>query len=111
MSKNKGFISFDAVKTILEKNKFFGFTAKRDNGRIEYTYLSVPYHYVTFKVLTTRLKQNDIISKKIVLGIKVNDKELKGWNEFIDSVTNAYKIHNKVKYGNLKKTKRNCNNC
>lgn len=103
MAKNNGLIRFKAVEKLLQKNNFFGITAKRNNGRIEYTYISILYHYVTFKVLTARLNTNDIISEKIVLGIKVNGKELKGWNEFIDSVTNAHKIHNKVKYGKLKK--------
>ena len=89
---SKGLIHFDAVSKVLERNKFFGFTAKRENGRIEYTYISVPYHHVTFKVLTTRLN-----SKKIVLGIKVNDQELQGWNDFMEAVKNVYKLNNKLK--------------
>jgi hypothetical protein len=113
MSKNNGFIYFDLVQRVLEKNKFFGFTAKRDKGRIEYTYLSVPCHHLTFKVLTTRLHQKDITSKKIVLGIKLNDKELEGWNEFMDAIANANKLQvkiNKEKYGNSKENKHSGDN-
>ena len=104
---SKGFIHFDAVRKVLERNKFFGFTAKRENGRIEYTYISVPYHHVTFKVLTTRLNSKDILSKKIVLGIKVNGQELQGWNDFMETVKNVYKLDNKLnkeKYGISKKS-------
>lgn len=104
---SKGLIHFDAVRKVLERNKFFGFTAKRENGRIEYTYISVPYHHVTFNVLTTRLNSKDIVSKKIVLGIKINDQELQGWNDFMEAVNNVYKLHNKLnkeKYGITKKS-------
>ena len=99
MSKNNGFIYFKGVEKILSDRGFFGFTAKRNGGRIEYSYLSISNYTVTVKVLTTKLDPNN----KIVLGIKVNDKDLNGWNDFIHEINNAHKLHNKLKYGFAKK--------
>ena len=106
MSKNK-FIYYKAVDKILEDNYFFGFTAKRNKeaNRILYTYRSVRYPNVLINVLTMRLDPSKIQSDKIVLGIKFNDIEIGGWNDFINELKFVHK-YNKQKnynYGNNKK--------
>ena len=106
MSKSK-FIYYKAVDKILENNYFFGFTAKRNKktNRIFYTYRSVRYPNVLINVLTMRLDPSKIQSDKIVLGIKFNDIEIGGWNDFINELKHVYK-YNKQKnynYGNNKK--------
>lgn len=103
MSKNK-FIYYKAVDKILEDNYFFGFTAKRNKktNRILYTYRSVRYPNVLINVLTMRLNPSKIQSDKIVLGIKFNDIEIGGWNDFIDELKFVYK-YNRKDYGNPKK--------
>lgn len=94
MSKNK-FIYYKAVDKILENNYFFGFTAKRnkETNRVLYTFRSVRYPNVLISVLTMRLDPSKIQSDKIVLGIKCNDVEIVGWNDFINKLKEitAYK--------------------
>lgn len=106
MSKNKS-IYYKAVDKILEDNYFFGFTAKRnkETNRMLYTYRSVRYPNVLISVLTMRLDPSKIQSDKIVLGIKFNDIEIGGWNDFINELKFVHK-YNKQKnynYGNNKK--------
>lgn len=96
MSKNK-FIYYKAVDKILEDNYFFGFTAKRNKktNRILYTYRSVKYPKVLISVLTMRLDPSKIQEDKIVLGIKFNDIEIGGWNDFINELKFVYKYNRK----------------
>lgn len=100
MSKNK-FIYYKTVDKILEDNYFFGFTAKRNKktNRILYTYRSVKYPNVFMNVLTMRLDPTKKQSKKIVLGIKFNDIEIGGWNDFINELKHVYK-YNKQNHDN-----------
>jgi hypothetical protein len=103
MSKNK-FIYYKAVDKILEDNNFFGFTAKRykKTSRILYTYHSVRYPNVLIGVLTMKLDPTKVQSEKIVLGIKFNDIEISGWNDFINELKFVHK-YNRKDYGNTKK--------
>lgn len=103
MSKNK-FIYYKAVDKILGDNSFYGFTAKRnkETNRILYTYRSVRYPNVLISVLTMRLDPSKIQSDNIVLGIKFNDIEIGGWNDFINELKYVGK-YNRKDYGNSKK--------
>ena len=103
MSKNK-FIQLEAVENILESKSFFGYVAKRNKkaNRILYTYRSVKYYNVTISVLTMRLDPTNVLSDKIVLGIKFNDIEIGGWNDFINELKFVHK-YNRKDYGNTKK--------
>ena len=96
MNKNK-FIDYEAVDKILEDNYFYGFTAKRNRktNRILYTYRSVRYPNVLISVLTMKLDPSKIQSDKIVLGIKFNDIEIGGWNDFINELKFVYKYNKK----------------
>ena len=107
MSKSK-FIYYKAVNKILENNYFFGFTAKRNKeaNRILYTYRSIRYPNVLINVLTMRLDPSKIQSDKIVLGIKFNDIEIGGWNDFINELKHVYK-YNKQKNYNYRNAKKN----
>ena len=107
MSKNK-FIYYKAVDKILGDNYFFGFTAKRnkETNRVLYTYRSVRYPNVLISVLTMRLDPSKIQSDKIVLGIKFDDIEIGGWNDFINKlkeITTYKPSRRKQNYGNSKK--------
>lgn len=111
MSKSK-FIYYKAVDKILENNYFFGFTAKlnkeanKEENRILYTYRSIRYPNVLINVLTMRLDPSKIQSDKIVLGIKFNDIEIGGWNDFINELKHVYK-YNKQKNYNYRNAKKN----
>ena len=107
MSKNK-FIYYKAVDKILENNYFFGFTAKRnkETNRILYTYRSIRYPNVLINVLTMRLDPTKIQSEKIVLGIKFNDIEIGGWNDFINELKHVYKYNKKKEFQKFNRSKR-----
>lgn len=92
------FIYFKDVEKILKNNMFYGFTAKRDGNKIQYTYHCIRYHKIIIKVLSMKLDPKNVKSDKIVLGIKLNDKELNGWNDFIYNLKNIYNINKKLKY-------------
>jgi hypothetical protein len=102
--EKSNFIYHKSVVKILENNYFFGFTAKRskETNRILYTYRSVRYPNVLINVLTMRLDPSKIQSDKIVLGIKFNDIEIGGWNDFINELKFVHK-YNRKDYGNTKK--------
>jgi len=100
--ENSNFIDYNEVVKILEKNWFYGFTVKRENNRVTYTFRSIRYPNVLISVKTLKIEPNKIPSKKIVLGIKFNDIEINGWKEFIKELKEIYKF-NKKNYGNTKK--------
>ena len=103
MSKSN-FIYYKSVVKVLEDNTFYGFTAKRNRktNRVLYTYRSIKYPNVLVSVLTMRLDPSKIQSDKIVLGIKFNDIEIGGWNDFINELKFVHK-YNRKDYGNIKK--------
>ena len=100
--ENSNFIDYNEVVKILEKNWFYGFTGKRENNRVTYTFRSIRYPNVLISVKTLKIEPNKIPSKKIVLGIKFNDIEINGWKEFIKGLKEIYKF-NKKNYGNNQK--------
>lgn len=102
MSKSN-FIYYKSVVKVLEDNTFYGITAKRNKktNRILYTYCSIKYPKVAISVLTMKLDPSNIQSDKIVLGIKFNDKEVEGWNDFINELKTITTY--KKKNGNPKK--------
>ena len=101
MEKNN-FIYYKEIANLLDKNTFYGFTAKRENNRIRYTFRSVRYPNVLISVLTLKLDPSDVMSKKIVLGIKFNENEVNGFKDFVIELENLSKNYKK-KYGNFKK--------
>lgn len=91
------FIDYEKVNKALEDNSFFGFTCKREkNGRLTYTYRSIKYHCVSISVSVAKLKPNELRSRKIVLNINVNGRNVEGWADFMDTLNNCWKIHNKA---------------
>ena len=92
--ENNRFTEYNKVKEVLESNGFFGFTCKRGDGRLTYTYRSIHYHCVTVSVVVAKLQPGNINSRKIVLNINVNGKNINGWNDFIQSMKNKWKLHN-----------------
>lgn len=95
MITKESFTDFEKVREILEKNDFFGFTCKRKNGRLTYTYKSIRHHCVKISVVTAKLQPTEIQSPKIVLNISVNGRNLDGFNEFINTMNNLGSIHKK----------------
>lgn len=100
--ENSDFIDYNEVVKILENNWFYGFTVKRENNRVTYTFKSIRYPNVLISVKTLKIEPNKIPSKKIVLGIKFNNIEINGWKEFINGLKEIYKF-NKKNYGAYKK--------
>jgi hypothetical protein len=86
------FTSFKDAKKLLEKHKFFGFTAKKSkNNRIEYSFLSVFWPKAIYKVTTLKIENN-----RVVIGITLNSTELEGWDKLVFSLENIGKMYKKM---------------
>lgn len=95
--KENNLIEFKTIENVLKENSFYGFTAKREkNGRIIYTFNGFKYPHVEIKVLTLKLEPNKLNGGKIVLGIKINEKEIEGYKLFIEEL-NEIKRYKKRK--------------
>ena len=85
------FVDFNRVRKVLEDNGFFGFTCKRGDGRLTYSYRSISYHCVLITVVVAKLQPKDLNSRKIVLTIKINGKNLEGWEDFKRKIREVWK--------------------
>ena len=90
--KEKKFIPFKVAEQVLAEKTFYGFTAKRkQNSRIIYRFKSVKWPYIMVRILTFKLDADDIQSERIILGVKINEKEMTGWKEFMTELTELTK--------------------
>ena len=76
--EDTGFIKFNAIKEILEEASFYGHTAKKEDGgrKITYSFLSVKWNKTIIKVSTLKLEPDNVNSIKIVINIKVNERDI-----------------------------------
>jgi len=80
----ENFIKYNHIHKMLNDNGFFGLNAKRiNNGRITYSFKNIRWNNFLVNVETLKLNPQEITSEKIVLGIKVNDKQLDTLKDFI----------------------------
>ena len=84
--ENDEFIDYETVKELLEKEWFFGFTCHREEGgrKISYKFISIKWDRTTIEVLTLKLEPENVVSRKIVTGIKINGKEIENLDDFKD---------------------------
>ncbi len=100
MEKNS-FIHYKGVKKILENHQFQGFTAKRENNKITYRFISIKWQYVTVSVETIRLNPNNLKSPRIVTAIRFNDTVTNDWKEFMEYLKNIYKTNKKLEHDKI----------
>jgi transposase len=92
-------ITLKEVQEELEKNNFFGFTAKRDKehkNRIEYTFTSIKWNKDSYAIKVLKLGELGK-SEKIVIGITYNGNEINGWEDLINSFKQLGKKHKTLK--------------
>jgi predicted RNA binding protein YcfA (HicA-like mRNA interferase family) len=92
------FIWFEAVENVLDKNGFFGITAKRKNSHVFYTYVS--YRHGKIKIIVETVKSNPTVipSPKMVACITINGKIMQDYNMFLEEMKTLTKYKPKTKY-------------
>ena len=88
-------MNYDKIRNILEKNKFFAHTVKRNGSRLTYSYLSVPYYAVKIDVEVIKVNPETFGMTKMVSEIVVNEKKIEDFKEFMTTLGSLHKIHNK----------------
>lgn len=88
-------MNYDKIRNILEKNKFFAHTVKRNGSRLTYSYLSVPYYAVKIDVEVIKVNPKIFGIAKMVSSIIVNEKKIEDFKELMTTLNNLHKIHNK----------------
>lgn len=104
--QQSNFITYDTIKGILEKHQFYGRTAKRVGDRkITYMFYSYKWYNTVISIETMRIP-----SKRIVLGIKINDKIINSYKEFLQNINGIYNINRKHEPNKENKYHHNRNN-
>ena len=89
-------MDFKELKKILAKYHFFGFTVKRGNKRLTYTFRSVPYFCVVIVVDVIRVNLETFKTTKLVGRITINNKEINDLKELVNTLKQGvYSIHKK----------------
>ena len=89
-------MNFKQIKKILSKYHFFGFTVKRGDRRLTYTFRSVPYFCVAIVVDVIKVNPKTFGSKTIVGRVTINDKEINDLKELVKILDkDVYSLHKK----------------
>lgn len=86
------------IEKVLDRNGFFGITAKRKNNHVFYTYFSYKYSKTTIIVETIKSNPTVIPSPKTVTCITINGKLMQDYNMFLDSMKTLTKYKPNTKY-------------
>lgn len=91
-------IWFEAVENVLDKNGFFGITAKRKNNHVFYTYVS--YRHSKIKIIVETVKSNPTVipSPKMVACITINGEIMQDYDMFVNKLNLLTKYKPKSKY-------------
>lgn len=91
-------IWFETLEKVLDKNGFFGITAKRKNNHVFYTYVS--YRHSKIKIIVETVKSNPTVipSPKIVSCITINGELMQDYNMFLEKIRTLTKYKPKTKY-------------
>ena len=90
-------MKFELIEKILKKKGFFGFTVKREESRLTYTFRSISHFCVEIKVMKIKVNPKTFGTNNIVGSITINKqpiKDLKELTHVLDYDLN--KIHNKA---------------
>jgi hypothetical protein len=74
-------MKFELIEKILKKKGFFGFTVKREDSRLTYTFRSVSYFCVEIKVMKIKVNPEKFGSNNLVGSIVINEQPIKDLNE------------------------------
>lgn len=89
------------IEKVLDKNGFFGITAKRKNNHVFYTYVS--YRHSKIKIIVETVKSNPTVipSSKMVACITINGEIMQDYDMFVN------KLNLLTKYKPMSKYKKN----
>ena len=92
------FILYHKIYGILLNNNFFPFTAKRyDGNKITYIFKTIKWGRNTITVDALNITPKEIPSKKIVLGVKINNFQLNNFKEFNENLNKITTYKQKMK--------------
>lgn len=74
-------MKFELIEKILKKKGFFGFTVKREDSRLTYTFRSVSYFCVEIKVMKIKVNPKTFGSNNLVGSIVINEQPIKDLKE------------------------------
>ena len=89
------FTKFEDAKKLLEEYTFFGHTVsidKKDRVRAAYTFRSIKWHSVVYKISTLKVNGD-----RIIIGTTINGDTLESWEDFVSSLKKLNKIHDKTR--------------
>ena len=90
-------MKFELIEKILKKKGFFGFTVKREDSRLTYTFRSVSYFCVEIKVMKIKVNPEKFGSNNLVGSIVINEKPIKDLKELTHTLDyDLRKIHNET---------------
>ena len=88
-------MKFKDIKRLLAKYGFFGFTVKRGDKRLTYTFRSISYFCVIIVVDVIRVNPETFGSKTIVGRITINDREIEDLRGLKKQLDNIYPLQKK----------------
>ena len=89
-------MSFKELEKILSKYHFFGFTVKRGDNRLTYTFRSVPYFCMVIVVDVINVNPKTFGSKTLVGRVTLNDNEINDLRELVKILDkDIYSLHKK----------------
>lgn len=89
-------MSFKELDKLLEKHHFFGFTVKRGDRKLTYTFRSIPYFCVVIVVDVIKVNPETFGSKTIVGRVTINGKEINDLRELVNTLEkDVYSLHKK----------------
>ena len=86
-----GFIKYDIILKLLDENDYFGFKVGRigkRGTRLRYTFASVKWYTIDIEVEVLKLE-----GERIVTGIKFDNEEVNGLDNFRRRIGDVSKIH------------------
>ena len=84
-------MNFKDIDRLLKRYKFFGFTVKRYDNKLRYTYRSVAYYAVVIEVTVMRVNLEAFGFNKMVLLASINGKKIEDTTELVNALNNIYK--------------------
>lgn len=91
-------MTFNEIKNILQRYNFFGFTGRRGEHKLSYTFHSISYYTVIIVVDVIKLDKERIVSKVKIGNIEIDDEK-----ELIPTLNGIGKIHNRILFGKTKR--------
>ena len=89
-------MEFEEIEKILKEKGFFGFTVKREEAKLAYTFRSTSHFCVEIETTVIKLNPNTFGSKKLVVNVAINGNNIEDPKELMTALDNLNAIHRKA---------------